>query len=174
MASDAPLVLWDCIFPAPNEVQSSEERETGYEDRLEWIYVGDEGGTEPKSKSIGKNGGPSSMGRGKWGRGGVMDDVWEVWRARKMDETLAGLLLDRIGEQGESRLGSEGEEEKVGIAKGGPRLFDGGDLGRAKGIYVPLMKRERQETVEVVNERYARKKGLDLSRVKGREEDGDE
>ena len=176
MASDAPLVLWDCIFPNENEVQSAEDRQHGYEDRLEWVYVGDEGGVEPKSLGKGKGGEKSSMGRGKWGRGGVVDDVWEVWRGNKIDETLSALLLDKIAAQGSSTLGAEegAEEQVVGIPKGGPRVFDGGDVGRAKGNYIPVLKRERQEKVEVVNERYARKKGWDLDRYKGKEEDGDE
>jgi tRNA pseudouridine38/39 synthase len=175
MASDAPLVLWDCIFPAEHEVQSSEERETGYEDRLQWIYVGDEGGIEPKSKSTGKGGGPSLAGRGKWGRGGVIDDVWEVWRGNKIDETLSALLLDKIAGLGQATLDEESAgQDVVGISKGGPRVFDGGNTGKAKGNYIPVLKRERQETVEVVNERYARRKGLDPDRFKDKEEDGDE
>jgi tRNA pseudouridine38/39 synthase len=177
MASDAPLVLWDCIFPNPEEVQSSEERETGYEDRLQWIYVGDEGGVEPKSKGTAKGGGPSTAGRGKWGRGGVIDDVWEVWRGHKVDETLAALLLDKIAAHGQSTLDDDafGEDAGVvGIAKSGPRVFDGGNVGRAKGNYIPVLKRERQEPVEVVNERYAKRKGLDPNRFKKAEDDGDE
>ena len=175
MASDAPLVLWDCIFPAEEEVQSSEEREHGYEDRLEWIYVGDEGGVEPKSKGTAKGGGPSSIGRGKWGRGGVIDDVWEVWRGNKIDETLSALLLDKIAEHGKSTLDNEGfEEYGIGIPKGGPRIFDGGNIGRAKGNYIPVLQRERQEPVEVVNERYAKRKGWDSNRFKSKEEDADE
>jgi tRNA pseudouridine38/39 synthase len=177
MASDAPLVLWDCIFPAEEEVQSSEERETGYEDRLQWIYVGDEGGVEPKSKGSAKSGGPSTAGRGKWGRGGVIDDVWEVWRGNKIDETLSALLLDKIASHGQSTLDDEAfaaDAGAVGIPKGGPRVFDGGNTGRAKGNYIPVLKRERQETVEVVNERYAKRKGLEPDRFKKGDEDGDE
>jgi len=60
----------------------------------------------------------------------------------------------------------------VGIAKGSPRVFDGGDIGRTKGAYVPVLKRERQETVEVVNERYRVRR--DGKITKAREEDGDE
>jgi tRNA pseudouridine38/39 synthase len=174
MASDAPLVLWDCIFPAAEEVQSSEEREHGYEDRLNWIYVGDEGGIEPKSKGKGKRGEPSTMGRGKWGRGGVVDDVWEVWRGNKIDETLSALLLDRIAAQGTATLDQEDGEQSVGGPRGAPRVFDGGNMGRAKGNYIPVLQRERQEPVEVVNERYARRKGWDVTRAQGRGEDADE
>jgi tRNA pseudouridine38/39 synthase len=177
MASDAPLVLWDCIFPAAEEVQSSDEREHGYEDRLQWIYVGDEGGVEPKGKGSSKDGGSNSAGRGKWGRGGVIDDVWEVWRRNKIDETLSALLLDKIAGLGKATLDDEVFAEQagvVGIPKGGPRVFDGGDTGKAKGNYVPVLKRERQEPVEVVNERYARRKGWDMAQAKRAEGDGDE
>jgi tRNA pseudouridine38/39 synthase len=175
MASDAPLVLWDCIFPAEDEVRSPEERERGYEDRLQWVHVGDEGAVEPKSKTRGKTGEASTMGRGKWGRGGVMDDVWEVWRRNKIDETLSALLLDRVAEQGTSTLDAEREEGwAVGIARSGPRIFDGGDIGRAKGVYTPVLERERQESVEVVNERFLKRKGWDGNRGKGKEGDGDE
>ncbi|KAF2133857.1 pseudouridine synthase [Dothidotthia symphoricarpi CBS 119687] len=172
MASDAPLVLWDCIFPHDHEVQTSEEREHGYTDRLKWVYIGDEGAIEPKSKGVGKYGGPSSMGKGKWGRGGVIDDVWEVWRGNKIDETLSALLLDKISSQGEATL--DDSERRAGIARGGPRVFDGGNLGRAKGPYTPVLQRERQESVEVVNERFAKKKGLDPNRFNATEEDADE
>ncbi|KAF2025687.1 pseudouridine synthase [Setomelanomma holmii] len=173
MASDAPLVLWDCIFPAAEEVQSSEEREHGYEDRLEWIHVGDEGGVEPKSKGKGKRGEPSTMGRGKWGRGGVVDDVWEVWRGNKIDETLSALLLDRIAAQGKATLDQEDSEQRGLGSKAGPRVFDGGNVGKAKGTYISVLQRERQEPVEAVNERYAKRKGWEWPR-KGREEDADE
>lgn len=177
MASDAPLVLWDCIFPHESEVQSSEERQHGYEDRLEWVYVGDEGGMEPKSLTKPKGGGPGTTGRGKWGRGGVIDDVWEVWRGNKIDETLSALLLDAISSQGKSTLDAEVDksgDQSIGLAKSGPRVFDGGDVGRAKGNYTSVLRRERQDPVEVVNERYAKRKGLDPNRMKPKEDDADE
>jgi tRNA pseudouridine38/39 synthase len=173
MASDAPLVLWDCVFPHAEEVQSSEERETGYTDRMQWIYVGDEGGVEPKSRATLK-GGASSMGRGKWGRGGVVDDVWEVWRGCKMDETLAALLLDKVAGLGDATLDAE-QDQEVEMVKTGPRVFDGGNVGKAKGKYTPVMQRERQEEVEVVNERYRARKGWDGKKKPWAEvEDGDE
>jgi tRNA pseudouridine38/39 synthase len=188
MASDAPLVLWDCIFPHPDEVQSSEDREHGYVDRLRWIHVGDLGAEEARGRaaSASRGAGVAAMGLGKWGRGGVVDDVWEVWRGRKVEETLSGLLLDVIAGQGKTNLDSytkENEGEGAGQEdrsshpgmKNGPRVFDGADVGRAKGKYTPLLQRERQEPVEVVNERYARRKGLrDEERRRAREEDADE
>jgi len=175
MASDAPLVLWDCIFPHASEVQTSEERKKGYEDRLEWVYVGDEGGIEPKSLGNAKSGGPSTMGRGKWGRGGVIDDVWEMWRGNKVDETLSALLIDAIAAQGQSTLDAEQKAVNgFGTAKVGPRIFDGGNMGRAKGKYTPVMRRERNDPVELVNERYAKRKGLHLKKVEPKEDEAEE
>ena len=176
MASDAPLVLWDCIFPAKEDVvhAESEDKREGYEDSLRWVYVGDDGGVEARASSSKTQ--KDGVGRGKWGRGGVVDDVWEVWRGHKIDETLSGLLMERIAGLGTSTLDKEtGDEESVGIAKGGPRVFDGGNFGRAKGNYIPVLNRERQEPVEVVNERYAKKKGLDPERYgRGGDEDAGE
>ncbi|KAF2439483.1 pseudouridine synthase [Karstenula rhodostoma CBS 690.94] len=174
MASDAPLVLWDCIFPHEHEVQDSEVREHGYQDRLDWVYVGDEGGMEPKALGLARAGGPSRIGRGKWGRGGLVDDVWELWHANKIDETLSALLLDAVAAQGSATLDATGGVAGNAMARGGPRVFDGGNVGKAKGNYMPVLRRERQEPVEVVNERYARKRGLDLNRRRAKEEDVDE
>ena len=179
MASDAPLVLWDCIFPHASEVEDPDAREMGYEDRLKWVYVGDEGGVEPKSLKTEK-GGETRGGRGKWGRGGVVDDVWEVWRRNKIDETLSALLLDKIAGLGKSSLDAQLDagslaHRNVGGMRGGPRVFDGGDVGKAKGPYTPLLQREKQESVEVVNERFRRRKGIpepDPEKVK--DDDGDE
>lgn len=175
MASDAPLVLWDCIFPHEHEVQDSEVRVHGYDDRLPWVYVGDAAGDEATSLGAGgKAGGLNTLGRGKWGRGGLIDDVWELWHESKIDETLSALLLDTVAAQGSATLDAEGGLEGAGMAKGGRRVFDGGNVGKAKGNYMPVLKRERQEPVEMVNERYARKKGLDPNRTGPREADVDE
>ncbi len=167
MASDAPLVLWDCIFPHASEVQSTDARETGYEDSLEWIYVGDKGGIEPKSKGTAKGGGKSSVGEGKWGRGGLIDDLWEVWHSNKIDEALWGLLMDKVAGLGSKTLDKEQEpgQQTVGIGKSGPRIFEGGDFGRAKGPYKPVLERERQEIVEVVNARYLQRRGKNPARL---------
>jgi tRNA pseudouridine38/39 synthase len=172
MASDAPLVLWDCIFPHEEEVLTTEERVHGYEDRLEWVYVGEEGAVELKSKGKGKTGDQNNMGRGKWGRGGVVDDVWEMWRGNKIDEVLSGLLVDRIAEGGKATLNDAGEGT-VGMVRTGPRVFDGSNCGKAKGGYVPVLQRERMEAVEVVNERYLRRRGGGGGRAKAKAEDRD-
>lgn len=114
----------------------------------------------------------------------MIDDVWEVWRGRKIEETLGALLLDTIARNGKVTLEEEARREKeevmeaeksgVKLVEVAPRVFDGADVGRAKGKYVPVLQRERQESVEVVNERYAKKKGLKEEQPKVQEEDVDE
>jgi tRNA pseudouridine38/39 synthase len=48
-------------------------------------------------------------------------------------------------------------------------------VGRAKGPYTPLLQRERQESVDVVNERYRRRKGIpEPDPEQEKDEDGDE
>ncbi|KAF2198829.1 pseudouridine synthase [Delitschia confertaspora ATCC 74209] len=165
MASDAPLVLWDCIFPAKEEVQDSNDREHGYVDALNWIYVGDEGGEEKSGKA--------GIGRGKWGRGGVMDDLWEVWRGRKIEEILAGGLMDVVAAQGQGmRIREEDTKGAVSTARG-VRVFEGADGGKSKGNYVQILDMERMERVEVMNDRYAKKKGWDPARPRGRGKEGE-
>lgn len=104
MAAAAPLVLWDCIFPEPlidergtgqegQEARSSESRP----DALEWIYVGAGGGGVEAGRSKAE------------GKKALMEDLWEGWRRRKMDEVLAGSLLDVAAGQGRRR------DEKVSV-----------------------------------------------------------
>jgi tRNA pseudouridine38/39 synthase len=73
---------------------------------------------------------------------------------------------------GDATLDAE-QDDGVAMVKTGPRVFDGGNLGRAKGTYTPVLQRERQEEVEVVNERYRVRKGWDVKK-KVDDEDGDE
>lgn len=145
MATDAPLVLWDCIFP-----KSLEFGEESQEDVLEWIYVGDNGGRET-NKSQEKDGGD-----GKYGRGGIMDDLWQVWRQRKIDEVLAGSLLDVVAAQGKptTDIGLPPSTERS------VRVYDGGNWARPVGKYIPVMEKSRMETVDVINARYAERKGF--------------
>ncbi|KAI1943031.1 pseudouridine synthase deg1 [Ophidiomyces ophidiicola] len=139
IASDAPLVLWDCIFPGTNADET--------EDGLNWVYAGD-----PRTAKSGR-------GDGKFGHSGAVDDVWSVWRQRKIDEVLAASLLDLVVSQG------DGDS----IARGGFRhptpdkinrhqkMFYGGNDGKTSGKYIPLMQRRRNDTVEDINARWASK-----------------
>lgn len=148
MADDAPLVLWDCIFPR----EGADSRA----DALEWVYVGDDAGK-----------GAGLKGAGKFGYGGVVDDLWRVWRGRKMDEVLAGSLLDvAVGEAGrgsgdDSGAEAVGMEGTAGKSGGSQKVFQGGDGTRFVGSYVPVMRRPRMESVEIINARYAKRKGFE-------------
>ncbi|KAK4959567.1 pseudouridine synthase deg1 [Elasticomyces elasticus] len=144
MASDIPLVLWDCVFPA----EGSDTQEDG----LAWVYVGDGGGRENSTKA------DADSAYGKYGKGGIIDDLWDVWRRRKMDEILAGSLLDVVARQGRKTSSEPRSTTKTQSA----RVFDGGDAPRSVGPYVPVLKKQRMESVEVINARYAERKGRDL------------
>jgi tRNA pseudouridine38/39 synthase len=135
MASDTPLVLWDCIFPR--------EEDPERKDAMQWLYVGD---------------GPG-VGDAKFGTVGLVDDLWKVWRERKVDEMLAGSLIDVVSKQG-NRV----RELNAGMGKKGSRsqkVFDGGDSPRLQGTYIPVMKKPRMDAVDVINEKYAVRKGFE-------------
>ncbi|OJJ44341.1 hypothetical protein ASPZODRAFT_71574 [Penicilliopsis zonata CBS 506.65] len=135
MAYDAPLVLWDCIFP--NEESGSRE------DALDWIYAGD-------PRLIRSQNG--AKGNGKFGMGGIVDGLWSVWRQRKIDEVLAGELLDLAISQGDQTIRQDSASlEKITRTR---KVFYGGDEPRVGGRYIPLMQMKKMETVEVQNAKY--------------------
>lgn len=158
MATDAPLVLWDCIFPDHEDIDQSRE------DAMEWVYVGETGGRETNKRPE-MDGGDS-----KFGKGGIMDSIWEVWHKRKIDEILAGSLMDIVAAQGKR---SPADVKLAPVAERSPRLFDGGDWPRPVGTYVPIARKQRMEPVEVVNARYLERKGPYKPKFM-RKEDGDE
>lgn len=156
MAEDAPLVLWDCVFPDRDDE----------EDALHWVYNGDE--------STLKTG--TTKGGGKFGVGGTVEETWRLWRGAKTREILTGALLDltlsqgdgsslrRVGDRGGGGGGGRGSEEwKKGGRKGGKfrtaRTFDGGDNGRIKGKYIPVMKQRMIDSLESLNHKFRTKKG---------------
>ena len=133
MADDAPLVLWDCIYSNPDS--------TDNEDALDWIYAGDEPGADNRE------------GKGKYGLSGLVDSLWTVWRQRKMDEILAGSLLNLAVSQGRNEdIITPARDRKT-------KLYLGGDSVMVKGSYIPLMQRPCCEHFEVANAKYAAKKG---------------
>ena len=151
MADDAPLVLWDCVFP--------QEGADSRADALEWVYVGDD-----TMEGAGRVG--NAKGAGKLGYGGVVDDLWRLWRGRKMDEVLAGSLLDVVVERAGRGGGGSGAEaveieNTVGKSAGSQKVFQGGDGPRCVGNYVPVMRKPRMESVEIINARYAKRKGFE-------------
>jgi len=142
MADDAPLVLWDCIYP--------DEKSGSREDALEWVYAGD----PRQNKSI------SGKGDGKFGLGGIVDGLWTVWRQRKMDEILAEQLLDLVVNQGDQSIIERGgfkypSPERLPRSQ---KVFYGGNEARMGGKYVPVMQKRKMETVEVQNAKYLAKK----------------
>lgn len=134
MATDTPLVLWDCIFP--------HEDDPGRNDAMQWVYVGD---------GVGK-------GEAKYGIGGLVNELWRVWRERKVDEMLIGSLIDVVTKQG-----TKTEKLTVGNERGArsQRVFDGGNGPRLQGTYIPVMQKPKMESVDVINEKYAVRKGFE-------------
>ncbi|KAH7346780.1 pseudouridine synthase [Rhexocercosporidium sp. MPI-PUGE-AT-0058] len=136
MATDTPLVLWNCVFPREDDPERK--------DAIQWHYVGDDAGT----------------GDYKYGTAGIMDELWKVWRERKVDEILASTLLGVVAKQGL-------EPEKLTLTrKKGSRsqkVFDGGDIPRLQGVYTPVMKKLKMDSVDIINERYAVRKGFENS-----------
>ena len=170
MASDASLVLWDCEFPDPTKRgpdDHSDGTSFGYEDALDWVYVGDE--THSENTSVRRVQGMEDR---KYGRMGIMEDLWIVWRKRKMDEVLAGCLMDVVSRQGKTAKTSEPELLRSGELSA--RVFDGSECPRTVGRYVPIMQRERMETAEVSNARWIEKRGLNGSGAVNREANVDE
>ncbi|KAL8830491.1 MAG: hypothetical protein Q9191_001395 [Dirinaria sp. TL-2023a] len=142
MADDAPLVLWDCIFP-------SNDGDPGT-DALEWVYVGDYTGYETGIVRAGS----AKGGDGKYGLGGLISDMWQVWRRHKMDEVLAGTLIDVMVGQGQKHW----RQAPRPSFRGSQKVFAGGDGTRLVGKYTAVMEKPRMETVEVINARYIAKK----------------
>lgn len=151
MADDAPLVLWDCIFPR--------EGSGSRDDTLEWIYVGSSKGPQNGSEKPG-----GARNKGRYGLGGVVDEMWRVWRGRKMDEVLAGALLDVIVDQGNrDRASADTEIEESAGSKhhSSQKVFQGGDGARLLGKYIPVLNKPRMESVEAINAKYAKRKGFE-------------
>jgi tRNA pseudouridine38/39 synthase len=130
MAHETPLVLWDCIFPKEGDPEGK--------DSLPWIYAGDDAADA------------------KFGSRGLVDELWSVWRERKMDEVLAHQLLSHASLQGHpapiSRKKQKGSE-------GGHSIFEGGTRSRL-GVHLPLMKRQVSHSPEEVNDHWAQKRGF--------------
>ncbi|MCJ1354140.1 MAG: hypothetical protein MMC33_004127 [Icmadophila ericetorum] len=146
MAEDAPLVLWDCIFPGDGA--------DPHQDALEWIYAG-----EHKIKDNDTDWGIWSAKGGKFGNSGIVQDVWKIWHQRKMNEALAGMLLNLVVDM--NNAPPPEEPPATGRAATSQKVFQGGNSHLMKGRYVPVLERPRSESVEIINERYRVRKGYD-------------
>lgn len=155
MADEVPLVLWDCIFPDLTKADETPLAATNkHIDTIDWIYVGAEN---------------TSRGRtGQFGPYGALDGMWKVWRGHKMDELLSNQLLQLMAEQAMSGTKEGGEDlaaaqEKPQSNKKSAqsiRLFEGGDTGRMAGKYVPMEKKDKLESPDELNDKFARRKGF--------------
>ncbi|EDN09646.1 conserved hypothetical protein [Histoplasma mississippiense (nom. inval.)] len=142
IASDTPLVLWDCIFP--------DESSGSREDAMDWVYAGDS-----RTSKVGKGD------NNKFGLGSTVDSLWRVWRQRKIDEILAGELLDLAVSQGDRSALTRGgfNDSTRDLQNRSQKVFYGGNEGKFGGKYVPLMQRRRLDPVEVINARYTKRPG---------------
>ncbi|PTB70019.1 pseudouridine synthase [Trichoderma citrinoviride] len=143
MADEVPLVLWDCIFPSDLSASAEARRE---DDALRWVYVGDDG--------------PS----GRFGQFGIMDDAWQMWREKKMDEVLAGQLLQHVSKQGNNNNNTAASAAKAttsaaAAAAASVKVFEGGNGGRLSGKYPGVMNMKLLESADEQNDKYARRKG---------------
>ena len=151
MADDAPLVLEDCIFP---DINSGSR-----EDALNWVYAGD----------CVKNSKHSAKGDAKFGLRGTVERMWTVWRQRKIDEILAGALLDLTVSQGNQSVEEMDSEWKTAgfskRSKRGAKIWYGGNDADVGGKYVSVDKKPKMETVEVQNAKGLKAKQRRMARM---------
>ncbi|KAL8793863.1 MAG: hypothetical protein Q9195_003589 [Heterodermia aff. obscurata] len=143
MADDTPLVLYSCLFP-----DEGCDGSDGCEplDSLQWVSVGDQNRSGPQIRSLREH--------DKYGSGGLVDQVWTVWRQRKMDELLAGSLMDVINRSDSDLSSYSSEQAPKDSNRDSQKLFTGGDSARLVGKYVPVLEKPRMESVEIINARY--------------------
>jgi tRNA pseudouridine38/39 synthase len=151
MAEEVPLVLWDCIFPKVDEAMSKKaalevhdpdvEGNVNMQDGIDWVWLGEDK--------------PSHL----HGASGMVDQLWECWRERKMDELLANQLLDSVARKADlsRRLAESGPPEKPSSSQ---RVYEGGNTAKAAGTYVPVLKKHLLATPEEVNDKWAQSKGF--------------
>ncbi|EOO03552.1 putative pseudouridine synthase 3 protein [Phaeoacremonium minimum UCRPA7] len=130
LADDQPLVLWDCIF--------GREGEEGDDDTLDWVYVGQDDAVNLH------------------GFRGLIDNLWETWRERKMDEILANRLLDWVFTKADPRRTAVSKRKPTTSVK----VFEGANSVKPLGKYVPLSQKHFLPTPEETNDKYAQRKGF--------------
>ncbi|KAJ6784124.1 hypothetical protein PWT90_07274 [Aphanocladium album] len=163
MADEVPLVLWDCVFPnltAADETPLSASNK--HVDTMQWIYAGAE--NSPKARA------------GQFGPYGALDGMWKTWREHKMDELLSAQLLQLMAEQasGGAQAAEQGEKPQSNKKSAlSVRLYEGGNTGRPAGKYVPMEKKDKLESPDELNDKYARRKGfIDAADMRARRNEG--
>ncbi|KAI1780954.1 pseudouridine synthase [Hypoxylon cercidicola] len=129
LADEIPLVLWDCVFP----------RDEKPENALEWVYLGEE---NPQNQH---------------GITGLLSQMWEYWRERKMDELLSSQLLNLVSAQADITLRRDPRAPPhVPVTT---RTFEGGNKERLVGKYQPMLQKKRLPSPQEVFDREAKRKG---------------
>lgn len=160
MADEVPLVLWDCIFPKLDPSESGaapRDREEDLhdpdnaqinlnmkDDGIDWIWCGEHA--------------PSDL----HGSTGLLNQSWEYWRARKMDELLSAQLLNKIAGQADiTKNLPEKSGFKVEKRTAEPqKIFKGGNRGELLGPYKPVMQKDKLESPAEQHDKWARSKGF--------------
>lgn len=163
----------DGVTPDRGADKDEEQR-----DALQWVYLGDEGGLSRSGGSGGGGGGGSSSssslltGRERYDDNRLWERLWHMWRGRKMDEILVGSLFEKLAASDRDhsrplhphhRLQEEDRPSRP-VAVAGSRksrsqvIFDGGDMPRLAGKYVPVLAQRRREPVEEINRRFVARK----------------
>lgn len=144
MADDVPLVLWDCVFPDLETVEPHHEQDWASDKRLEdainWLWMGEDNALHLH------------------GSIGLVNQIWENWRGKKMDEILANQLLDCVASKPDLRLGLE--RARASKQTTSQRVFEGGNNARFAGTYVPIMKKPLSMTPAEANDKWAQSKGF--------------
>ncbi|KAK5071968.1 pseudouridine synthase deg1 [Lithohypha guttulata] len=136
MADDAPLVLWDCVFPSEQEGDNA---------GLDWIYAGDQASIP----------GLTAKGDGKFGLGGVVDELWSQWHEAKLKEAQIGGLLSLAMAQGDnSSLQRGGFRDPHSVKGRSQKVYEGASKARLAGQYQPFMERRAMDSLEVLNTKY--------------------
>jgi len=136
MADDAPLVLWDCVFPFDDENGGR---------GLKWIYAGDEASIASLT----------SKGDGKFGLGGVVDELWTQWQEVKLKEAQISSLLSLAMAQGDvSSIERGGFRDPSSVKARSQKVFEGSGQARLAGKYQPLMTRRLMDSLETLNAKY--------------------
>ena len=90
-----------------------------------------------------------------------MEDLWKVWRERKIDEVLASNLLGAVAKQG-GAIEDLTSDHWAKVVKS-QKVFDGNNKPKLTGHYTPVMKKPLMDTAQVINEKYAVRKGFEDS-----------
>ncbi|KAI1101775.1 pseudouridine synthase [Jackrogersella minutella] len=130
LADEAPLVLWDCLFPRTEKPENA----------VKWEYVGED---SPLNQH---------------GTKGLMNDMWGFWRERKIDEVLASQLLSVVASQADTSLRKNRTAPEY--IPDTTRTFTGDNGERLVGRYQPLLTRPRGLTPAELFDNEAKRKGF--------------